>query len=190
MIQAPSGATGRRAAFTLLELLTVITLIAVLAGLVLGVGRRAVETGKIARAKAELAALSAALEDYHRIYGDFPRTDDEACLLQSLLGKRGPVADAEISGRPLLEAARFTLARPAAPDAPADPFSDTSTVLLDPWSRPYVYVYRIPASGWTNPGFVLYSAGPDGKDSATLLPGGLVDTTPRENADNIYANFD
>jgi len=58
--------------FTLLELLAVITIIAILAGIVIGVGRRASEAGKTARAKAELAALSAALETYKRTYGDYP----------------------------------------------------------------------------------------------------------------------
>ncbi len=188
MSQAPPGATGRLAAFTLLELLAVITLIAVLAGLILGAGRRAVEAGKVARTKTELAVLSAALEEYRRIYGDYPQTDDEASLLQALIGRRGPAAEAGVSGRSLIELARFVITRPATPDAPADPFADASAVLLDPWSRPYVYLYKFPVSGWTNAGFVLYSVGPDGKDWAALLPGGLVDTTPQENADNIYAN--
>jgi general secretion pathway protein G len=188
MVQAPPGATGRRAAFTLLELLAVITLIAVLAGLVLGVGRRAAETGKVVRAKAELAAVSAALEDYRRIYGDYPQTDDVANLLQALIGQRGPASGAEINGRSLLEWSRYVVARPATPDTPADPFAETSAVLIDPWGRPYVYVYKVPAGSWTNSGFLLYSVGPDGKSAAALLPGGIVDDAPSENADNIHAN--
>jgi len=187
MSPAPPGATAKRAAFTLLELLAVITIVALLAGLMLGVGRRASEAGKISRAKAELAALSAALESYRRTYGDYPRTDDEARLLQSLLGKIGP-RDVLINGRALLETARFVIARPASPDTPADSFSETGAVLLDPWSQPYVYVYKVPAGGWTNSGYVLYSLGPDGKDTPALLPGGINDSTPRENADNLHAN--
>ena len=187
MSQAPSGATDKRAAFTLLELLAVITIVALLAGIVLGVGRRASEAGKIARAKAELAALSVALEGYKRIHGDYPRTDDAARLLQSLIGRRGP-RDALINGRSLLEAAGFVIARPASPDTPADPFGETAAALIDPWSRPYVYVYKVPAGGWTNSAYVLYSSGPDGKDAPALLSGGIVDPAPRENADNIHAN--
>lgn len=163
----------RSSAFTLLELLAVITVIAILAGIVIGASRRASEAGKTARAKAELAALGAALETYKRHYGDYPRTDDEAQLLQSLLGQRGPASDATISGRAVLATARFTV---------------TGNVLVDPWERAYVYAYKVPASGWTNAGFVLYSAGPDGADNPTLLAGGFADVAPPGNADNIHAN--
>lgn len=181
MPQAPAGAIRQRAAFTLLELLAVISLIALLIGIVLGVGRRAGESGRTARAKAELAALSAALESYRLAYGDYPQTADEARLLQSLMGRYGP-AGAGITGRRLLELARFTTA------GSRDPFADASVVLIDPWAQPYVYAYRTPPSGWTNPGYVLYSVGPDGRDSAALLPGGFVDPAPQANADNLYAN--
>ena len=171
MPKAPPGATSKRAAFTLLELLAVISLIAVLAGIVLGVGRRASEAGKTARAKAELAALAAALESYRGAYSDYPQTDNEARLLQSLIGRRGP-GNAVINGRVLLEAARFTTA------GSRDPFSDSSAVLVDPWGQAYVYAYRTGPSDWTNPAYVLYSIGPDGRDSAALLPGGFADATP------------
>ena len=181
MPKAPPGAIRQRAAFTLLELLAVISLIAILAGIVLGVGRRAVESAKVARAKADLAAISAALESYRRAYGDFPQTDDEARLLQSLIGKRGP-ANAVITGRSLLEVARFSTA------GPLDPFNDNSAVLIDPWGQAYLYAYKTPPAGWTNPGYVLYSVGPDGADTAALLPGGFIDPAPQANADNLSAN--
>ncbi len=181
MSLAPLGAKSTRAAFTLLELLAVVALVAVLSGIVFRVGRRAIESGKIARAKAELTALSAALEAYRRAYGDYPQTDDEARLLQSLIGKVGP-AGAALQGRALIEAARFATA------GNRDPFADAAALPIDPWDRPYVYCYKIPASGWTNPAFVLYSSGPDGRDSPTLLSGGFADSAPPENADNLHAN--
>ena len=168
-------------AFTLLEILAVVAILAILAGIVVGVGRRASESGKIARTKAELAVLSAALEAYQRTYADYPQTDDGARLLQSLIGRRGPT-DASLTGRALIETARFATA------GSLDPFVDASAILIDPWGRPYAYVYKVPANGWTNPGFVLYSIGPDGRDSPALLPGGIIDPTPPENADNLYAN--
>jgi general secretion pathway protein G len=177
-----------RRGFTLLELLAVIAIIAVLSGIVIGVGRRASESGKAARAKAELATIGAALETYKRSYGDYPRTDDEARLLQALIGKRGPASDVEIDGRSLLEAVKFTIARPVSPSVLVDPFTDTSAVLVDPWERPYVYVYKVPAGDWKNPGFVLYSVGPDGSDNASLLSGGFPDVASPANADNIHAN--
>ena len=168
--------------FTLLELLAVIVLIAVLSGIVIGAGQRASEAGRVARARAELAILAAALENYRGIYGDYPQTDDGAQLLQSLIGKRDPL-NVIIGGRSLIVAARFATAESH------DPFTDPTAVLIDPWDHPYVYVYRVPATLWRNPGFVLYSIGPDGRDSATLLPGGIIDPAPAENTDNIYANL-
>ena len=161
-----------RQAFTLLELLAVIALIAILAGIVIGVGRRASVAGKTARAKAELAALSAALEAYKLTYGDYPRTDDKVQLHRALLGQRGPASDAAITGRALIGTARFTI---------------VGDVLLDPWERPYVYAYKI-TSPWNNSSYVLYSIGPDGSDSPALLAGGFPDVAPATNADNIYAN--
>ena len=158
--------------FTLLELLAVITIIAVLAGLVIGVGRRASEVGRVARAKAELAAIGSALETYKRTYGDYPRTDEEVQLLRALLGQRGPAADTTISDRALLETARFNIA---------------GEVLLDPWERPYVYVYKT-QNTWTNSSYVLYSLGPDGIDSPALLAGGFPDVAPAANLDNIHSN--
>lgn len=164
--------TRFRQAFTLLELLAVITVIALLAGLVIGVGRRASEAGKTARAKTELAALSVALDAYKLAYGDYPRTDDARQLHRALLGQRGPASEAAITGRVLLETSRFTLG---------------GDVLLDPWERPYVYAYKITMT-WNNSSYVLYSIGPDGRDSPALLAGGFPDVAPADNADNIYAN--
>jgi len=172
MTLVPPGANPARAAFTLLELLSVITIIALLAGIVLGVGRRAAESGKTARAKAELALLGAALEDYRRTQGDFPRTGDGTQLLHALLGRRGPAADQVINGRAVIESARFSIA---------------GEVLLDPWGQAYVYVYKTTAP-WSNPSYVLYSAGPDGRENPRLLAGGFTDTGAAENADNLQAN--
>lgn len=167
----PSTRECAACAFTLLELLAVITIIAILSGIVIGVGRHAAATGQTARAKAELAALSAALETYKRSYGDYPQTGDEAQLLQSLMGKRGPKGD-EIQGRSLLETARFSL---------------TGDVLLDPWDRPYVYAYKT-TTAWKNSSYVLYSVGPDGTGSSALPAEGFPDVALPANADNVHAN--
>ena len=180
MFPAPPGANPHRAGFTLLELLVVVGIIAVLSGLALGVGRRAVESGKIARTRGELTVLAAALDAYRRSYGDYPQTDNEARLLQSLLGRRGPLNHA-LAGPAFIEAAKFTTA------GSLDPFANDSAVLVDPWGQPYVYAYQS-QTPWANPGFVLYSIGPDGADSPALLTGGLIDSAPIANADNLYAN--
>ena len=172
--------TFQRSGFTLLELLVVIGVIAILAGIVIGVGRRASESGRSARARAELVALSTALDAYKLAYGDYPRTDVTARLLQSLIGKRGPTY-LPVTGHPLIEVAKFTTS------GTLDPFNSDAAELLDPWGHPYRYAYKTQAP-WTNPTHVLYSAGPDGNDTAALLPGGFPNLAAAGNADNLHAN--
>ena len=66
----------RPCAFTLVELLTVIAVVAILSTIAIGTIRGAKERGNIARARAELAALVAALEEFKRLYGDYPQTGE------------------------------------------------------------------------------------------------------------------
>jgi general secretion pathway protein G len=191
----------RRDGFTLLELLAVIAIIAVLTSIVIGVGRRASETGKAARAKAELAVLSAALESYQRQYDDYPQTgvvsndpdaaspaaaDGPGILFNALAGKRGPVATLTlIDGRVQVELAKFQLQSATALPTPGST-AQLANAFVDPWGRRYLYAYRTGTS-WTNPSYVLWSVGADGAD-AGLTTQGFIDVAPAENADNLYAN--
>ena len=65
-----------RAAFTLVELLTSIAVIAILMTFAIGAVRGAKERANIARARSDLAALVTALEEFKRIYGDYPQTGE------------------------------------------------------------------------------------------------------------------
>ena len=60
-------------AFTLIEVLVVITIILVLAGLILATSSYVQTKGKRSRAEAEIAAISAALENYKADNGIYPR---------------------------------------------------------------------------------------------------------------------
>ncbi|HVZ63219.1 MAG TPA: prepilin-type N-terminal cleavage/methylation domain-containing protein [Lacunisphaera sp.] len=201
MRSAPPGADPQRAAFTLLELLAVLGLIAILAGIVIGVGRRTTEASQVARTRAELAAFSAALEDYRQAYGSYPAVAADATvdatesgrqLFAALTGWRGPALDAPAFPRPqraMLETARFTLGSPGAPDPGANYF-------IDPWGNPYHYTFLGGSGGWRNPSYVLLSAGPDGRAILPIPADGIVgeafasarqDGVP-VNADNLYAN--
>ena len=166
-------------AFTLVELLLVIGVIAILSSIMLTIGSSAVEKGREVRARAELAALSAGLESYRRAYGDYPRVDRADLLLQSLIGKRGPTGSA-VSGPAFIDVAHFTI------DGAKDPFVDDSARTLDPWGEVYRYEYKSSAA-WTRPDFALFSAGRDQR-SAALLATGFYEEGAAENRDNIYSD--
>jgi prepilin-type N-terminal cleavage/methylation domain-containing protein len=63
----------RSAAFTLIEMITVIAIIAILAGLVLAVNGLAQKKAARGRAEAEIRALSSALESYKTDNGGYPQ---------------------------------------------------------------------------------------------------------------------
>lgn len=69
----PRPATAATAAFTLVELLVVITIIVVLAGLILATTGYVQKKGARSRAETEIAAMSAALESYKADNGVYPR---------------------------------------------------------------------------------------------------------------------
>ncbi len=166
-------------AFTLIELLTVIAIIGILAGIVIGVGRRASESGREARAKVELAAISTALESYKRQYGDYPRTNSSTGLLKALVGKADANGD-PVNTRTLLDLELFEF------DGATDPTTDHTLSLIDPWDQRYVYVYKDRTS-WSNHSYVLYSMGPDQESVATLTSAGYLNLEASANLDNIYA---
>jgi prepilin-type N-terminal cleavage/methylation domain-containing protein len=190
----------RQRAFTLLELLAVIALIAILTAIVVGVGRYAAQASKVARAKAELAALAASLEAYKRQYGDYPhiasdQSIDEVAageqLYFALNGQRGPALGSGLFAsqqRVLFERNRFTLADPLMPQHVANHF-------VDPWGHAYRYSYK-PTSAWTNSSYLLVCVGADGDIVLPLPATGIVDATYQHalrnnqsiNLDNLYAN--
>lgn len=68
--------TDEAGAFTLVELLAVMAIILVLAGLILSVAAHANYKGSLARAKAEVASLSSSIENYKVDNGAYPRNSD------------------------------------------------------------------------------------------------------------------
>jgi len=127
--------TRRRSGFTLLELVVVIIVLGLLAGIVAPqiIGRLSEAKSTTARTQVEL--LSVALEGYRLDNGSYPTTE------------QGPAALRE---------------KPTHSPVPANwrgPYL-RKDVPLDPWGR--AYVYRAP--GERNPnGFDLLSLGRDGK---------------------------
>ena len=74
---------GGRAAFTILELLIVITIIIALAGLILATVGYVQKNGARSRAEAEMAGMSAALENYKADNGIYPNTSNTTSFTSS-----------------------------------------------------------------------------------------------------------
>jgi general secretion pathway protein G len=64
----------RRQAFTLLELVAAMGLVAILTTITIGLIRSTKQRASVVRARAELAVIMQALEEYKRTYGDYPQT--------------------------------------------------------------------------------------------------------------------
>ena len=125
----------RRSGFTLLELVVVIIVLGLLAGLVAPqiIGR--LSDAKSTTARTQIELLSVALDGYRLDNGNYPTTDQG------------------------LAALRDKPTRPPVPSNWRGPYL-RKAVPLDPWGRPYLY--RFP--GEKNAGaFDLESLGRDGK---------------------------
>lgn len=191
------------AAFTLIELLTVVAIIGILAAITFGVAKGVNERAAINQAKAELSALAAGLEAYKRQYGDYPQTGAMAAnttgaaatvsatsipglLFNALLGEIGPKL-ATYKGKAFVQLDNFSLH--SATTLPTATSGPVANAFIDPWGRPYIYSYRTNANptdtNWTAPSFVLFSAGPDGRHSA-VPTSGMIDKSDTNNLDNIF----
>jgi prepilin-type N-terminal cleavage/methylation domain-containing protein len=116
-------------AFTLVELLVVISIIGMLAGLMSVAIPKAMESGKKAKAKGELTAIVAAVKAYKQEYGRWPGTDTSSdttfqdanskYLLAALSGTSSALVENPKSVR-FLEGA------------------DTDGTMKDPWKTQYV----------------------------------------------------
>jgi general secretion pathway protein G len=81
----PTRRSVRRAgAFTLIELLATVAIIAIVAGLTLGTLGYVNKKGAEGRARAEVAALSAAIDSYKLDFGSYPAS--QAVLFRELTG--------------------------------------------------------------------------------------------------------
>jgi prepilin-type N-terminal cleavage/methylation domain-containing protein len=216
----------RTSAFTLIELLTVMAVVAILVGLSVGMLRGGKQRAALARARAELAALTQALEAYKLHYGDYPQTGNSAQapitvgavitlaqaqsqLFNALSGVYGPANfSTRLNGPVLVEISKLKLE--VEPDdvrmrniygtaQGTPPLKQAiANAFIDPWGNRYRYYYKAaPApsgtstSAWRLPGYLLYSAGPDGQDTPPNGTTGLFTNTTLQftglNADNVYA---
>jgi prepilin-type N-terminal cleavage/methylation domain-containing protein len=123
----------RHNAFTLIELMVVMAVICMLAGLILSAAGYLQKKGARSRAEGEIAALAAALENYKADTGDYPTNNanssssNNSCLVTNLMSTNG--------GKIYFEFKTNSL-------------TNNNTVYLDPFGNPYNYVYT--ANGFNN----------------------------------------
>lgn len=129
-----------RAGFTLVEILVVIAIMALLAGVVLLNIAPQLGMGKQAAAKAQIQVLASALTTYHMAHGAYPSPQQG---LEALVQK------------PTRE--------PIPANYPDGGYLNSRTLPLDPWKRPYIYL----CPGRQNEPFEILSYGADGEPSGS-----------------------
>jgi general secretion pathway protein G len=125
----------RKQAFSLIELLLVLVILAVLAAVVVPRFTNRSKEARITAAKSDIANISLALDMFETDNGRFPSSDETLQALQT---------------------------QPQwAQDWKGPYLKDQPQIPKDPWGNPYVYRYP----GTNNPtGYDLVSYGPDGRE--------------------------
>lgn len=187
-----------RAAFTLIELMAVITIIVILAGLVVGGLGFVTERQAKEKAKVQIALLSKAIEEYKLDMGKYPGSANDTPAAANISN--------ELYDRLFYQGYEYG-DNPARPDSTTDPKAtkiyladldptstkqgwvtlETSTSakpksnqkILDPWGKEYYYRKGINA---VNPDFDLWSAGKNGTTKFTTAAG---DMNSKEMKDDI-----
>lgn len=186
----PRSPVRRRSGFTLIELMAVITIIVILAGLVVGGMGFVSERQAKEKAKVQIAQLSNALEAYKLDFGIYPPTTDRgAATYQASAGTTTSSilfdflyfdSDRDTSGPPADADQKIYLPEldPGTTQSPSKqgwtlPTASRTTIITDPWGNQYCYRSAVNASGAPNPGtqnpdFDLWSMGKDGKTNSNL----------------------
>jgi prepilin-type N-terminal cleavage/methylation domain-containing protein len=150
--------------FTLVELIVVMTIIAILAGLTVGLADYMALKGKTTRAQGEIAALESALEHYKNDNGTYPPTDPIAVagthyvstpsaylpnarvLYQSLSGITNNAPNTPATGPVYYEFKATEIHT-----------TPTPIYVVDPFGNPYGFYTATATGGGTNN--VLYNGG-------------------------------
>jgi type II secretion system protein G len=167
-----------KAAFTLIEMMVVITIIIILAGLVVGGMEYANQRSASEKAKTQIALLSKGIEEYKLDMGAYPGTDDNTAVagdvseqLYDALFKDGYDYTSPSTPPTNWTKAMKIYLNELDPRATKQGWVTTTTAatpaaslkILDPWGNNYRYRK---GSNAQNPDFDLWSMGKDGKSNA------------------------
>lgn len=182
----PRPPVRRRSGFTLIELMAVITIIVILAGLVVGGMGFVSERQAKEKAKVQIALLSKALEEYKLDFGTYPPTSNVSGTFTNSTGSN--------TSKILFDYLYFNSDRangfdpdqkiylpeldPGTAQSPnkqgwTSGTAAATTIITDPWGNQYCYRSAVGASGTANtnaqnPDFDLWSMGKDGRTNANL----------------------
>ncbi len=147
--------------FTLIEILTVVSIIVVLAAMTFGIGAWAMGNAKLEKCRTQVALFENKLQEYEADNGEFPPGDGgdkSSTNLYSELYEKGIINDTKVY-------------MPALDPEGSDQFKRKikNGVILDPFKhkKPYFYLRGIDENGEENgdaynPDFDLWSLGPNG----------------------------
>jgi general secretion pathway protein G len=162
----------RRAAFTLIEMLAVMAIIAILVGIVIGGTTFVREKQKSNLAKVQIALLAKAIDEYHADNGKYPPTENvtsasapdgtgTSSILFEYLFYNGSVDPQKKIYLPELDPESRKLKWTKKP-------ASAGTIITDPWGNEFCYRSKVDDGGTDNadtinPDFDLWSMGKDGE---------------------------
>ena len=146
--------------FTLIEILVVIVIITILAGIVVGASKYAVTKGERSRAQSEISMMENALESYKSDNGAYPPSTAQ----RTAPGIGGVAGNVEINNSSLLYTALAGGPKVYMTFKPNQLKTTLGgvTYILDPFGSPYNYYCKGGAANQVNSAtFDLWSYGPD-----------------------------
>lgn len=160
--------------FTLIEMLVVITIIVILAGLVMGGMGYVQQRQAYEKAKVQLALLAKGIEEYKSEMGKYPGTLDDSPVDGKISGELFDALfyqgykNKDLPTPPAGEATKVYVAELDPTSSKMGWVSGASIAagmsITDPWGATYRYRK---GTNSMNPGFDLWSMGKDGKTSDT-----------------------
>jgi prepilin-type N-terminal cleavage/methylation domain-containing protein len=163
------GRQTKQSAFTLIELLTVIAIIGILAGMILAGVAKAKERARITRAKAEIVAIETAWHEYLREYTLWPNSTSPLVDIGSD-GSGGLLSDAALVSGTVTSLLAGVNVGGQNPKLIA--FMEFRKDFLDPWKKEYKYILdkdmndsiELPWGEVVKRQVVVWSTGYDGMD--------------------------